>query len=138
MNSTATLAPAGTKCSPKGFECATDKDAVHLVDGRPLCGFHSPYDVVEANGKTQMENYLASFDERHTDTDEEFETVAKLEFNVVEARRAIDLPAGHRGMMQRPARVTAWKQAQEALHQAMEALSDERLAAYVVYRRRFK
>lgn len=138
MNSTATLAPAGTACSPKGFECATGKDAVHMVDGRPLCGFHSPYDVVEANGKTQMENYLVSFDERHADTDEEFETVAKLEFDVVEARRAIDLPAGHQAMMDRPTRVATWKRVQADLHQAMEALSDERLAAYVVYRRRFK
>jgi len=33
MNSTATLAPAGTKCSPKGFECGTNKDAVHLGPG---------------------------------------------------------------------------------------------------------
>lgn len=140
MTTIAPLAPAGTKCSPAGFECATGKDAVHLVDGRPLCAFHSPYDVVEANGKTSMENYLERFDARHKvdDTDEEFEIIAGLEFDVIQARRAIDLPAGHQAMVERPARVTAWKQVQEALHAAMGALSDERLEAYMVYRRRFK
>lgn len=139
MTATAILAPAHTKCSPAGFVCATGKDAVHLVEGRALCAFHSPYDVVEANGKTAGENYLEAFDARHgDDTDEEFEVIAGLEFDVIQARRAIDLPAGHQAMQERPARVAAWKQVQEALHAAMGALSDERLEAYVVYRRRFK
>lgn len=139
---TATLAPAGTKCSPAGFRCAGNdgqaSPAVHTVDGRHLCGFHSPYDVVEANGKTAGENYLEAFDARHgDDTDEEFEMIAGLEFDVIETKRAIDLPAGHQGMMERPARVTAWKAAQDALTAAINSLSDDRLAAYGVYRRRF-
>lgn len=64
MNKIPAAAPQNTKCAPAGHACATGKDAVHMVDGRPLCAFHSPYDVVEANGKTSMENYLARFDAR--------------------------------------------------------------------------
>jgi hypothetical protein len=65
MNTTpAAAAPQNTKCQPAGHACHSGKDAVHLVNGRPLCAFHSPYDVVEANGKTAGENYLARFDAR--------------------------------------------------------------------------
>jgi len=146
---TATLAPAGTTCNPTGFRCAGNEGqaspAVHTVAGRHLCAYHSPYDVVEANGKTSMENYLARFvarqeaaKEAQDDTDAEFEAVAVLEHQVNEARVAIDLPAGHQAMMDRPTRVRAWQEAQEALRVAVDALSDERLAAYAVYRRRFK
>ncbi len=45
MNANYTTAPQNTKCSPAGYRCETGKDAAHIVNGRPLCGFHSPYDV---------------------------------------------------------------------------------------------
>lgn len=94
---------------------------------------------LQAAGKAEMDLVLADFDARHAnDTDEQFEEIAKLEFEVAETKRAIDLPAGHQGMMERPARVTAWKAAQDALVGVMQDLSDDRLAAYVVYRRRFR
>jgi hypothetical protein len=94
---------------------------------------------LQAAGKAEMDLVLADFDARHADdTDEQFEEIAKLEFEVVETKRAIDLPAGHQSMMDRPTRVTAWKQAQDALTAAVQDLSDDRLAAYGVYRRRFK
>jgi hypothetical protein len=141
----ATLAPAQATCSPAGFHCAA-KDgspatAVHTVEGRHLCAYHSPYDVVEANGKTSMENYLARFDARQEEAtqeavDGEFEEILSLEFDVNEARTAIDLPAGDQDMMERPARVAAWKQARETLTQAVGALSDERLKAFAEYRKR--
>lgn len=64
-----TLAAEGTTCT---INCAamngTAAPAVHVVDGRPLCAYHSPYDVVEANGKTSMENHLARLDQQHTVT----------------------------------------------------------------------
>jgi hypothetical protein len=144
---TATLAPAGTTCNPTGFRCVGNdgqaSPAVHTVGGRHLCGFHSPYDVVEANGKTSMENYLARFDARQEEAaqnhvDGEFEEILVLEHATNEARTAIDLPAGHQAMQERPARVAAWKAARETLSRAVDALSDDRLRAFAEYRKQVR
>lgn len=136
-----TVAEAGLTCqgstpfSGTSFQCkgtdGTASPAVHtwIVDGVAghYCGYHSPFDVTEID-RLAVEA---------RDVDPEFETLADLEFSAIETRRAIDLPAGYQVMMERSARVAAWQQAQKALQQAIEALSDQRLAAYAVYRRRF-
>lgn len=140
-----TIAPAGTTCqgatpySGSSFGCHGAKDAageytaapaVHTwtVDGVEghYCGYHSPFDVTAEDREAIAQR----------DKDEEFEAILTLTHEVGEARRAIDLPAGDQAMQERPARVIAWKQAQEALAQAFEALSDQRLADYAEYRRR--
>ncbi len=135
-----TIAPAGATCkgstpySAGGkFACNWEgkgaAPAVHtwIVDGVEghYCGYHSPFDVTDADREE-----LAA-----RDRDDEFEAILVLEHKVNETRVAIDLPAGDQGMMERPARVAAWKQAQAALSQAVEALSDQRLGVFAQYRR---
>lgn len=46
---------SGTPCKG-GVAC--DRIAVHLVGGRPLCDFHSPYDTKES--KAQYRRWLAT------------------------------------------------------------------------------
>jgi hypothetical protein len=49
-----TLAPQGVACAWQGRRCRSGQDrpgaAVVVVAGRPLCGFHSPYDAPKKTG----------------------------------------------------------------------------------------
>ncbi len=83
MTATRTLAPAGTKCSPAGHGCYTETDAVHVVDGRPLCGYHSPYDVVEAK---QEQEPIAGED---TYRDETAEMMARISHSMNESHARV-------------------------------------------------
>jgi hypothetical protein len=48
MNATHTIAPENTACefTYQGVHgCESSQDAVHVVQGKALCAYHSPYDV---------------------------------------------------------------------------------------------
>ena len=61
-----TLATEGTICTANcEFNDGRPAPAIHVVDNQPRCSYHSPYEVVDANGQTGMDRYLADFDRRH-------------------------------------------------------------------------
>lgn len=62
-----TLAAEGTTCTANCMANGgtAPAPAVHVVNNRPLCAYHSPYDVVNADGQTSMDAYLADCDHRH-------------------------------------------------------------------------
>lgn len=62
-----TLATEGTTCTANCMVSGgvAPAPAVHVVNNRPLCAYHNPYEVVDANGQTAMDTYLADFDRRH-------------------------------------------------------------------------
>jgi hypothetical protein len=35
------------RCQFKGYACKSGLAAVHRIDGRDLCAYHSPFDVIE-------------------------------------------------------------------------------------------